>query len=122
MRIVVVEDDSTVRRLIVQTISRKTPYEIVAEASDGLVALQEVRRLSPDVVIMDVDMPEVNGIEATRTIAQELPSTRVVGFSSAGGDARARMLEAGATSHFDKDELTKLLGVLKSIEADIEAS
>jgi DNA-binding NarL/FixJ family response regulator len=77
--------------------------EVVAEAADGLEALECCRRFRPDLVVMDVGLPEVDGLEATRTIKQELPSTVVLVLNGYGDpDILAEALEAGAAGYILK--------------------
>ena len=74
----------------------------MGEAADGVEALQRMEELAPQLVIMDVRMPNMDGIEATRQIKERWPDTAVVGFS-AFGDKREAMLEAGANAYILKD-------------------
>jgi DNA-binding NarL/FixJ family response regulator len=78
--------------------------EVLAEAEDGRDAVRLVRKLSPQVVIMDVGMPDLNGIEATRQILQESPETKVIALSM-HSDRRfvTNMLKAGASGYLLKD-------------------
>jgi DNA-binding NarL/FixJ family response regulator len=77
--------------------------EVVAEAADGQEALECCRRFRPDLVVMDVRLPEVDGLEATRAIKQELPSTVVLVLNGYGDpDILADALEAGAAGYILK--------------------
>ncbi len=77
--------------------------ELVGEASDGKMAVEMVRRLQPDVVIMDISMPVMNGIEATRIITHEMPDVRVIGLSMHDVDDMATaMRNAGAVGYLTK--------------------
>jgi two-component system chemotaxis response regulator CheB len=78
--------------------------EVVAEAEDGQTAVRLAGELSPDVVVMDISMPDLNGIDATRRIKAKSPRTRVVGLSArSDAKAAARILEAGAVNYLCKD-------------------
>ncbi len=77
----VVDDHLLSRRGIVSILDEAEGFEVVAEAGDGEEALEMARRHRPDLVLMDVQMPRVNGIEATRRLKAELPSVRVVMLS-----------------------------------------
>jgi len=87
---------------------------VVGEAADGRAAVQQVRNLSPDVVIMDIAMPDLNGIEATRQILAERPEIKIVALSM-HSDSRfiAEMLRSGALGYLLKncafEELTKAI-------------
>ncbi|HEX2287212.1 MAG TPA: response regulator transcription factor, partial [Gaiellaceae bacterium] len=75
---VMLVDDHDLFRTGLRNLLEEQGVQIVAEASEGSAALSLVRELTPDVVVMDLNMPGMNGIEATREIAREAPLTRVV--------------------------------------------
>ena len=103
IRVLVVDDQRVIRRAITRLLSIEADVEVVGEAVDGLDALKQVRRLSPDVVLMDVTMPKLNGLEATKRIVAEFPQVKVVGYSMHEADVMARpMLQAGAVTYLDK--------------------
>ena len=77
MRVVLVDDHALVRNGIASLLSAHG-IEVVGEASDGLEGLQKTRELKPDIVLMDINMPRCNGLEATRLIKAEMPDVRVV--------------------------------------------
>ncbi|GAG81719.1 unnamed protein product, partial [marine sediment metagenome] len=84
MRILVADDHAVVREGLKSLIEKEADMEIVGEAEDGRTAVQLAKELSPDIVIMDIkmpDVPELSGIEATRLILAEKPEIRVVVFS-----------------------------------------
>jgi DNA-binding NarL/FixJ family response regulator len=84
--------------------------EIVGEASDGQFAVEMVRRLVPDVVTMDINMPRMDGIEATRIIRAEHPNVHVIGLSMFEQDERAQaMLDAGAVNYLTKSGASEVL-------------
>ena len=78
LRVLVVDDDKLMRAGLRAVLSSDDQIEVVGEAGDGRAAIDGVRRLDPDVVLMDVRMPEMDGITATREILQAAPETRVV--------------------------------------------
>lgn len=101
--ILIVDDHPLWRQTLRQVIEHKKAGTIVGEASDGSEAIESARRLVPDVVVMDMDLPKTNGVEATQTILQELPETKVLFLSAE--DSREKVLEAveaGASGYLIK--------------------
>ncbi len=91
--------------------------EVVGEAATGHEAMAEVRRKRPDVVVMDVGMPDLNGIDATKRMIAELPGTKVLGLSM-NADRRyvIAMLEAGAVGYLLKNSASEeLLNALEAV-------
>jgi len=77
-RVVVVEDYEPFRRFVCSTLRQRPELQIVGEASDGLEAVVKVRELQPDLVLMDVGLPALSGIEAARRIREIFPTSRIV--------------------------------------------
>jgi DNA-binding NarL/FixJ family response regulator len=104
IRILLVEDHSIVREGLKSLLDKQPTIEVVGQADDGRKAIRLVKELLPDVVIMDVAMPDMNGIEATRLILKEAPDTKIIALSM-HSDRRfvAEMLKAGASGYLLKD-------------------
>jgi signal transduction histidine kinase len=81
IRVVLVDDHAILREGLASLLQRYTDIEVVGEAEDGQAAIEVAHLLHPDVIVMDLSMPRLNGIEATRKIVSELPAVRVVGLS-----------------------------------------
>lgn len=98
-------------------IDSQTDMEVVGEARNGREAISEARRLKPDIVVMDVSMPELNGIEGTRQICDELTQTKVVALSMHRDSVYVReILRAGARGYLLKEsEDDDLLKAIRSV-------
>jgi len=93
-----------VREGLVGLLQKESDIEMVGEASDGQMAVNMAQQIKPNVVIMDVDMPRLNGIEATRQIVAKLPGVRVISLSMYyDAEISAAMKEAGAAALLDKN-------------------
>jgi signal transduction histidine kinase/CheY-like chemotaxis protein len=116
LRILLVDDHKMFRKGLGNLLREHPDLEIVAEAGDGLSAVKLAQELRPDVIVMDVAMPEMNGIEATRRVCELLPNVRVVGLSMHEEDDMARaMLDAGADVYLRKDgSLERLIETIRS--------
>lgn len=114
MRILVADDHGIVRQGLVSLIEKQPDIEVVGEAKDGQEALDLAKELSPDIIIMDVSMPNLNGADATRLILEDNPGIRVIALSMHTEKHIVRsILQAGATAYVLKsymfDELSKAL-------------
>lgn len=78
LRVLVVDDNESVRRSICQILRTQADFEVVCEAVDGADALAKVREHRPDVMLLDITMPTMNGLEAAEIMKQEFPSVEVV--------------------------------------------
>ena len=103
-RIVLADDHKIIRDGLRSLLDQQSDIEVVSEAGDGRTAIERVRTLAPDVVVMDIGMPGLNGIEATRRIVAESPGVKVIGLSI-HSDKRfvAGLLSAGASRYLPKD-------------------
>ena len=102
-RVLVADDHDLVRDGVVNVLSLDRHLEVVGEAKNGREAVELARKLRPDVIVMDIRMPEMDGIEATRLIRSELPGVIVVGITAFSDQGfRSAMLDAGAADLLDK--------------------
>ena len=110
--IILVDDHKILRQGLRTLLAREPDMEVVAEADDGRDAVRLARELSPQVMIMDVGMPDLNGIEATRQVLQESPGTKVVALSM-HSDRRfvINMIKAGASGYLLKDSAFEELAI-----------
>jgi two-component system invasion response regulator UvrY len=116
MRVLIADDHAVVRRSLTQVLASEPDLEVVGEASDGSSAVRLTKELQPDIVIMDVVMPQLNGIEATRQIVHDCPRVRVIGLSvHASRLYAAKMFQAGACAYVLKDgDIDELLYAMQA--------
>lgn len=116
-RILLADDHELMREGLRTLLAAQPDLEIVGEAEDGAVAVRRALELRPDIVIMDVGMPQMNGIEATRRLTAELPGTKIIALSM-HSDRRyvTEMLKAGAAGYVLKQgafrELASAIGAV----------
>ena len=104
IRVAIADDHSRLRQAGVFILSRIPGISIVAECSNGLEAIKAAQRHTPDVILMDINMEPVNGIEATARIMKQHPSTRIIGMSVHKDRSYVnRMLGAGAAGYVTKN-------------------
>ena len=104
LRFLVAEDHGIVRDGLISLIGREHGWEVVAAAEDGRSAVVLALESTPDVVVMDVTMPRLNGIDATRQILSSSPATRIIALSvHTDGRIVTEMLRAGARGYLVKD-------------------
>ena len=117
IRVLVADDHAIVRMGLVSLLKSEPDIDVVAEADDGEDAVRAALRLSPDVVIMDLMMPGVDGTEATRQILARAPETRILILTtSTVSDDLAHALEAGALGAISKSsEYARLLAALHAV-------
>ncbi len=114
LRIFLGDDHRVVRQGFRKILEERPDWEVVGEASDGREAVKQVLALKPDVAVLDIGMPLLNGIEVTRQIARHAPRVRVLILSMHLNEAYVtRALQAGATGYLLKDsaDMDLLLGV-----------
>jgi DNA-binding NarL/FixJ family response regulator len=117
IRVLIADDHPAVRHGLALGLRLEPGMDVVGEVGDGVAAVQLARELDPDIVIMDIEMPHVNGIEATRQISADCPRVRVIGLSSHAASAYVdRMLQAGARAYVLKDDdFEELLTAVKTV-------
>lgn len=117
IRILLADDHVMVRQGFRMILAAQPDMEIVGEAGNGREAVELAERLQPDVVVMDVAMPELNGIEATRRLAASSPRTRVLALSMYKDSVYVReILRAGARGYLLKDAIDRdLLAAVRSV-------
>jgi two-component system NarL family response regulator len=100
IRVVVVDDHPVVRRGIIDVLRSEPGLDVVADAGDGRAAIELYRQHRPDVLVVDLDMPDIGGAEVTRRLCQEDPGARVLVLTVHDGEeAVSRCLEAGARGY-----------------------
>jgi DNA-binding NarL/FixJ family response regulator len=104
IRILLADDHQIVRDGLKTLLEKQADMQVVGEAQDGRAAVDQARALSPQVVIMDIAMPDLNGVDATRQIKGESPEVKVIALSmQSDGPIVRRMLQAGASAYMLKD-------------------
>jgi DNA-binding NarL/FixJ family response regulator len=119
IRILCADDHPCVRDGIAFAIQQESDMELVAEAKDGVEAVSAFRQHRPDVALMDLQMPRMNGIDAIATIRNDYPKARIVALSTYSGDFRAsRALRVGAAGYILKGMLrTELVNTIRCVYA-----
>jgi len=119
IRVLAVDDHPLLREGIAGLIADERDMILVAEAANGREAIQQFRAHHPDVTLMDLQMPEMNGIDALLAIRGEFPDARVIVLTTYAGDVQARRaLQAGARAYLLKNSLhTELLDTIRAVHA-----
>ena len=119
IRVLCVDDHPLVRKGIASILANEADMQLVGEAGDGLEAVEAFRLLRPDVTLMDLRMPQMDGIEATKLIRRENPEARIIALTSYDGDQEIyRSLEAGVRGYILKEmvhtEIVRAIRVVHS--------
>jgi DNA-binding NarL/FixJ family response regulator len=124
MRILIVDDNERVRRGVREILSSEANCEVCGEAADGTDALQKAREFLPDLILVDISMPGLDGLKTARLLRQELPKVKIIIMSQHDPvQVLPRAIEAGAHACVDKSRLdTDLLATIESVEGSSKTS
>jgi len=122
IKVLLVDDHPVVRRGISSCLARQERLVIVGEAADGLEAVRKAKELSPDIILMDIDMPQMNGLAVTEILRREMPNIKVLILSMhSNTDYVLRIIQSGARGYVLKeaptDELVKAIETVESGQA-----
>jgi two-component system, NarL family, response regulator NreC len=117
IKIILADDHAVLRHGLSKSLQNEKDMEVVAQAKDGRSTVELVKELNPDVVIMDIGMPDLNGIEATRQIAKERPKVKVIALSMhSSKNFIIEMFKAGAVGYLLKDcEFDELVNAIRLV-------
>jgi len=123
IRILMVDDHPLVREGIARQIELEPDMTLVAEASNGREAIQQFREHRPDITLMDLQMPEMGGLDALIAIRNEFPDARILVLTTYKGDVQImRALQAGARGYLLKNSLNEeLMGAIRAVHAGRKA-
>ena len=127
IKVILADDHAILRHGLSKAFEKEQDIDVVGQANNGHSTIELVRELSPDAVIMDIGMPDLNGIEATRRIAKDYPKVKVIGLSMHSSDKYVReMFKAGASGYLLKncpfEELVEAVKIVVSGKTYISPS
>jgi DNA-binding NarL/FixJ family response regulator len=119
IRILIADDHSLIRMGVASVLGLQTDMELVGEAENGAEAVEEYRRLQPDIALLDLQMPRMSGLEAIKAIRTDFPTSRLIVLTTYAGDVQAlQALRAGAAGYLLKSTLRReLLDVIRTVHA-----
>jgi len=116
LRILIVDDEKAVRAALGRLLATRKEWLVVGEAADGAEAIGKARELQPDIVIMDITMPEMNGLDATPEIKKALPSAEVLIFTQHDSTQMIRQAQnAGASGYLLKSQANWLVAAVEAM-------
>jgi len=117
INVMLVDDHGLVRKGIKRLLKDVSGIEVVAEAENGEQAIRQVRKEKPDVILMDISMPGIGGLEATRKISQVVPGVKIIAVTIHDDDPfPARLLEAGASGYLTKGcDVQEIVSAIRSV-------
>ena len=117
IKIILSDDHAIVRNGLIRSFQQETSMDVIGQAKDGRTTIELVRELSPDIVVMDIAMPDLNGVEATRQIVKESPRVKIIALSMHSSNKYVReMFRAGASGYLLKDcPFEELVEAIKTV-------
>ena len=116
LRVVIADDSEPIRGLLEQTLSSINGLKIVGSAENGAAALSMIDALSPDLLVLDLEMPKKNGIEVLRDLRQRVKPPLIVMFTANPSTLiRDACLQAGADHYLDKSQIDGLINICKEV-------
>lgn len=112
IRVLIAEDYAFFRRVLNELVGDEPNLEVVGEAANGQELLDDARRLSPDLILIDVSLPIINGVEATRLLTDEMPDLKVIVLTEDQEEYEAAAMSSGASACIRKE---LILGELPSV-------
>lgn len=107
-RVLVADDASMMRKMVKLALESNPQLELVGEAEDGAQAIDLAQELVPDIILLDLTMPVMDGFEAIPELREKVPTARILAFSAVGGDALNHAVSLGADDCLEKGDLVKL--------------
>lgn len=121
IRVMVVDDSSFMRQLISDILNSHERIEVVASASDGMIALQKIKQFKPDVVTLDVEMPKMGGIDTLQALNEQCPTPVIMlsSFTQKGAEITVKALELGAIDFLQKPSVSVQTLDVENLKADL---